>query len=337
MKKVNQTMLQCLLALFITAAGYSQVAQTEMTFKPNACRGKDTRIQTVNGSPSYANTNYGSYDQLVSAAWTFSGAVGYLRTLIDFTDLQSIPQGTTVTYAYLSLYGVPSSAAISLGSYGANACYVQRVTSSWDENTVTWNTQPSVTTTNQVTLPGSGGVQWNYNVIDLNITAMVQDIINLPPAQRYGFLIRLQGESYYSSMLFASSDNADASKHPKLRIGLNYCSGASARVFTAENNVPVSDIPDLAGKVQNGNSPLVKTSLQQGNMKVEYELNNEGKTVLQIVSMNGALLKTINVDGRKGKHTTTIPLDSEVLKNKMAILVVKQGNGVTSHPFVISQ
>lgn len=336
MKKVNQTLLQCLLALSITATGYSQVTQTEMTFKPDACRGKDTRIQTVTGSPAYANTNYGSYDQLVSAGWTFSGSVGYLRSLIDFTDLQSIPQGTVVTYAYLSLYGVPSSAAISLGSYGTNACYVQRVTSSWDENTVTWNTQPTTTTTNQVTLPGSGGVQWNYNVIDLNITSMVQDIINLPPAQRYGFLIRLQGESYYRSMIFASSDNADASKHPRLRIGLNYCSSSSARQFTADNNVPVSDIPD-AGKAQNGVSPLVKTSLQSGNMKVDYELNNDGKTVLQIVAINGAILKTINVDGRKGKHTTTIPLDSEVLKNKMAILVVKQGNGVTSHPFVISQ
>lgn len=330
-------MLHCMIAMLISATAYSQVTQTEMTFQPDACRGIDTRVQTVNGSPAYANTNYGSTDQLVSAAWTFSGQVGYLRSLIDFADLQSIPQGTTVSYAYLSLYGVPSSAAISLGSYGANACYVQRITSPWAENTVTWNTQPSVTTTNQVTLPGSGGVQWNYHVIDLNITALVQDIINLPPAQRYGFCIRLQTESYYRSMLFASSDNADATRRPKLRIGLNYCSSASARTYTAESNVPVSDIPDLSGKMQNAHSPLVRTSIQSGTMKVDYELNNEGKTVLQIVTVNGSILQTANVDGRKGKHTASIPLDSEVLKNRMAILVVKQGNGVTSHPFIISQ
>lgn len=337
MKKVNQTLFQCMLAMLITNTCFSQVAQSEMTFKPNACRGKDTRIQTVSGSPVYANTNYGSTDQLVSAAWTFSGSVGYLRSLIDFTDLQSIPQGTTVAYAYLSLYGVPSSAAISLGSYGSNACYVQRVTSSWDESTVTWNNQPTITTASQVTLPGSGGVQWNYNVIDLNITTLLQDIINLPPAQRYGFCIRLQTESYYSSMLFASSDNADATKHPKLRIGLNYCAGAAARESGTETNVPVSDRPDLSGKVQSGNSPLVKANLQSGNLKVDYELSKEEKTVLQVVSMEGALLKTLNVDGTKGKHTTTISLGSDVLKNKMAVLVVRQGNSVTSHPFVISQ
>lgn len=337
MKKVNQTLLQCMLAMLISATGYSQVTQTEMTFQPDACRGTDTWVQTVNGSPAYANSNYGTANQLVAAAWTFSGQVGYVRSLIDFADLQSIPQGTTVSYAYLSLYGVPTSTAISLGSYGANACYVQRITSAWAENTVTWNTQPSTTATNQVTLPGSNGVQWNYHVIDLNITALVQDIINLPPAQRYGFCIRLQTESYYRSMLFASSDYADAARRPKLRIGLNYCSSASARTFTPESNIPVSDIPDLTGKVQNANSPKVRTSLQSGTMKVDYELNNEGKAVLQIVSVNGAILRTINVDGRKGKHTRTIILDSEVLKNKMAILVVKQGNGVTSHPFIISQ
>jgi hypothetical protein len=337
MKKVNQTLLQGMLAMLITITGYSQLAQTEMTFKPDACRGKDTRVQTVSGTPAIAATNYGTTDQLVSAAWTFSGSVGYLRTLLDFTDLQSIPQGTVVTYAYLSLYGVPSSAAISLGSYGSNACYVQRVTSSWDESTVTWNSQPTTTTANQVTLTGSGSVQWNYHVIDLNITALVQDIINLPPAQRNGFCIRLQTESYYRSMLFASSDYSDATKHPRLRIGLNFCSATAARQSTPESNVVTSDIPDLSGKVQNGISTMVKTNLQSGNMKVDYELSKEGKTHIQIVSMNGAILKTINVDGTKGKHTTTITLDGEVLKNRMAVLVVKQGDNVTSHPFVISQ
>jgi hypothetical protein len=249
MKRVNQTLLQCMFAMLITTTGYSQLTQTEMTFQPDACRGKDTRVQTVAGSPAIANTNYGTTDQLVSAAWTFSGSVGTLRTLLDFSDLQSIPQGTVVTYAYLSLYGVPSSNAISLGSYGANACYVQRVTSGWNENTVTWNSQPTITNANQVTLPGSNGVQWNYNVIDLNVTGLVQDILNLPPADRNGFCIRLQTESYYRSMLFASSDYADATKRPKLRIGLNYCAAAVARQSTPETNVVTSDIPDLSGKI----------------------------------------------------------------------------------------
>jgi hypothetical protein len=339
MKKKRLSLLKCLIAMLLPVAGFSQVTQTEMTFKPDACRGKDTWVENINGVPSYATRNFGSYDQIAAAAWTFSGLGGqdgYLRALIDFADLQSIPQGTTVSYAYLSLYGVPTSGLIGSGSYGSNACYVQRVTSAWDESTVTWNTQPSITTTNQVTLPGSNGVQWNYHVIDLNITTLLQDIINLPPAQRYGLSIRLQSEVYYRSMLFASSDHADASRHPKLRIGLNYCSAAAARQTTNPAIAPADKL-DENGKSANGLKAIVKTNLSANQVSVAYDLAHDGKTVLEIVSSDGALLKSVQIDGAKGRHTKTITLDAPLLKNKMAILVIKQGNNKIASPFVIGQ
>jgi hypothetical protein len=340
MKKRRQSLLHCLIAMLLPVAGFSQVTQTEMTFQPDACRGKDTWVEMINGVPSYATRNFGSYDQIAAAAWTFSGlggSDGYLRALIDFVDLQNIPQGTTVNYAYLSLYGMPTSGLISLGSYGSNACYVQRVTSAWDESTVTWNTQPSVTTTNQVTLPGSNGVQWNYHVIDLNITTLVQDMLNQPPAQRYGLYIRLQTEAYYRSMLFASSDNTDASRRPKLRIGLNYCSAASARTSNVTLPIAPADKLDDNGKLDNGLKALVKTNLTANQVSVDYDLPQDGKTILEIVSFDGALLKSVEVDGAKGKHTKTITLDAPLLKNKMAVLVIKQGNNKISNPFLVAQ
>jgi hypothetical protein len=339
MKKRRQSLLHCLIAMLLPVAGFSQVTQTEMTFQPDACRGKDTWVEMINGVPSYATRNFGSYDQIAAAAWTFSGlggSDGYLRALINFTDLQAIPQGTTVTYAYLSLYGVPTSGLISLGSYGSNACNVQRVTSAWDESTVTWNTQPNTITTNQVTLPGSNGVQWNYHVIDLNITALVQDMLNQPPAERYGLCIRLQTEAYYRSMLFASSDHADASRHPKLRIGLNYCSGTSARTTTTPA-VGAADKLDENGKQDNGLKALVKTNLTANQVSVDYDLSQDGKTILEIVSYDGALLKSFEVDGTKGKHTKTITLDAPLLKNKMAVLVIKQGANKISNSFLVAQ
>jgi hypothetical protein len=338
MKKINYTLLQCLLAVLISTAAFSQVTQTEMTFQPDACRGKDTHITLINGIPSAAAANYGSIDEMVPFAWTFfsnGGSDGYGRALLDFTDLQLIPQGTTVTYAYLSLYGKSTSNTAPQGNSGANSCYVQRVTSSWDENTVTWNTQPSTTTTNQVSLPGSTS-QWNYDVIDLNITTLVQDIINLPPASRYGFMIRLQDETYYKSLIFASSDNTDSSKHPKLRIGLNFCSGSSARQSTITPRIFTPDKID-PNKANNGIDAVVKTNLSTSKVSVDYELQKDGKTLLQIVSYDGAVLKTVEVEGTKGKHSRTITLDEPLLKNKMAILVIKQGNAQTSNPFFISQ
>jgi hypothetical protein len=340
MKKVKQSLLNCLMAMLLPVAGFSQVTQTEMTFQPDGCRGKDAYVQMINGLPSYASSNYGSSNQIMAMAWTFSGlggSDGYLRTFIDFTDLQFIPQGTTVNYAYLSLYGVPTSGANNLGSYGSNACYVQRVTSAWEEGTVTWNTQPSVSTTNQVTLPGSNGVQWNYHIIDLNITTLLQDIINLPPAQRYGLCVRLQTEVYYRSMLLASSEYADAARHPKLRIGLNYCSATTERQSTNTPAIATADKLDESGKQDNGLKALVKTNLSSNLVSVEYDLPQDGKAMLEIVSFDGALLKSVEVDGTKGKHTKTITLDAPLLKNKMAVLVIKQGNNKSSNPFMIAQ
>jgi hypothetical protein len=339
MKKISYSLLPCAVALLIAATASSQVTQTEMTFQPDACRGKDAHVTLINGIPSAATANYANADELPIFAWTFyanGGSDGYGRTFIDFTDLQLIPQGTTVTYAYLSLYGKSSSATMPQGNSGDNGCYVQRVTSAWAENTVTWNTQPSATTTNQVALPASTST-WNYNVIDLNVTALVQDIINQPPASRYGFLIKLQTESYYRSIVFASSDNTDATKHPKLRVGLNFCSSAAARTATPEGKIYTPDVIDAAGKVSNGLSALVKTNLSSNQVSVDYTLPQDGKTVLEIVSYDGALLKSIEVEGTKGKHTKTITLDAPLAKNKMAVLVVKQGNAKTSSPFLISQ
>jgi hypothetical protein len=340
MKKRRQSLLKCLIAMMVPVAGFSQVTQTEMTFKPDGCRGKDAYVQMINGLPAYASNNYGSANQIMAMAWTFrglGGQDGYLRTFIDFTDLQSIPQGTTVNYAYLSLYGVPTSGANDLGSYGSNACYVQRVTSPWDESTVTWNTQPTTTTTNQVTLPGSNGVQWNYHIIDLNITTLLQDILNLPPAQRYGLCVRLQSEVYYRSMLLASSENADASRHPRLRIGLNFCSAAAARQTTVSPAIAPADKLDENGKTANGLKAIVKTNLSANQVLVDYDLPQDGKTMLEIVSADGALLQSVQIDGSKGKHTKTISLDAPLLKNKMAILVIKQGNNKIANPFVIAQ
>ena len=364
MKKKRQSLLTCLMVILLPAAGFSQVTQTEMTFQPDGCRGKDAYVEMVNGLPAYASNNYGSSSQLLSMAWTFNGiggTTGFLRTFIDFTDLQSIPQGTTVTYAYLSLYGVPTSGATDLGSYGSNACYVRRVTSAWDESTVTWNNQPSTATTNQVTLPGSNGVQWNYHVIDLNITTLLQEIINLPPAQRYGFCVRLQTEVYYRSMLFTSSENTDATRHPKLRIGLNYCSGSAAMEALdhreSPKHPPTEDSNrsldhrespkhppteegnrlDVSGTSDNGLKAIVKTNLSSGQISVNYDLPQDGKAILEIFSFDGALLKSVEVDGTKGKHNKIIILDGPLLKNKMAVLVIKQGNNKTSSPFLIAQ
>ena len=77
------------------------------------------------------------------------------------------------------------------------------------------NNQPAVTETNKVAIPASTS-QWGYEVQDIDVTNMVKDMVT--NATNNGFCIMLQNEVFYRSVTFASSDNADAAKRPKLVI-----------------------------------------------------------------------------------------------------------------------
>jgi outer membrane lipopolysaccharide assembly protein LptE/RlpB len=92
---------------------------------------------------------------------------------------------------------------------------------------------------------------------------------------------------------------------------------------------------DVSGTSDNGLKATVKTNLSSNQISVNYDLPQDGKAILEIVSIDGALLKSVTVDGTKGKHA--IILDAPLLKNKMAVLVIKQGNNKTSSLFLIAQ
>lgn len=183
-------------------------SQTTLTLQPNAANGKDAYVES-----RLSSSNFGNHQDFMATAWTNSGTPTTVRSLIDF-DLTSIPSTATITSAYLSLYSYnsPFNGSHSTLS-GPNDCVLQRITSSWAENTVTWDTQPLSTPLNQVSLSASTSSVQNYTNID--VTALVQDM-QANPSSSFGFLIKLNTESYYRRMIFASSDNSDASLHPKL-------------------------------------------------------------------------------------------------------------------------
>lgn len=201
-----------ILSLFYSSIlSFSCMSQTTLVLQPDATDGKDALLHGLN---SQVGLNYGSNNQLSANTWTYNGSVGTVRSVLEF-DLSAIPSGSTITSAELSLYGIGDNSGFGGHSTlsGTNECWVQRITSAWDELTVTWNNQPSVTTVNQVGLISSVGVDDDY--LDVDVTMLVQDMVNLG---NYGVMIRLQTEDHYRRLNFASSDHSNPSMRPKLKV-----------------------------------------------------------------------------------------------------------------------
>lgn len=186
-----------------------------LVLQPGA-EGKDACISTG----SWADINRGNDKEFDILTWTRSGTIGYYRSVIDF-DFSSIASGSIIKKASLSLFhnptatmsdGLHSSASAHLSGKD-NGAYLRRIISTWEENTITWATQPTITTINEVLLPASTSGTQDY--LDIDVTALVQDIIDNRNTS-FGFMIMLQKEEVYRSLIFASSDHPDATKHPKL-------------------------------------------------------------------------------------------------------------------------
>ena len=187
-----------------------------LTLQPGS-EGKDGYIDTNN--PDYPG---GETNNINALAWTNSGKEVYARSLIDF-DLSQIPENSTIVSAYLSLYNNPISGNCNGkhstdGSHDSlngddNGTYLRRITSSWEESTITWNNQPTTTSVAEVAIRPS--TEAHEDFLDIDITPLIQEIINNKTTS-YGMMLMLQTEEYYRSVIFSSSDHTDATKHPKL-------------------------------------------------------------------------------------------------------------------------
>lgn len=211
MKKwIHNTERILALITFVVASQFIFAQTSTILLQPNANQGKDAYVD----SRLFA-INYGNHPDFAAMAWTNGGTPTHVRSLVGF-DLSVIPAGAIINSARLSLYSFnsPSNGAHANIS-GSNESVIQRITSSWEENAVTWENQPATTSQNQVFLPASTSSTQDY--LDINVTQMVQDMMANPSAG-YGFLLKLVTEEYYRSMIFASSDNTNTALHPKLEV-----------------------------------------------------------------------------------------------------------------------
>lgn len=203
------------LALFyLVNTSYAQSTYTITT----SSKWEDVTIYKSDGDPNKANTNYRNYPRISSTAWTASGYKTYWRNILKF-NLTDIPTNTHILEARLILQSDPnvtSSSAYNGNSQlsGSNAFYLEEITSSWDPSTVTWNTQPSTTTSNRIWIGPSESTTEN---ISIDISDFVVDWVQNPSAN-YGMLMKLENEVYYRSRNYASTNHSDSTLHPKIQI-----------------------------------------------------------------------------------------------------------------------
>lgn len=131
-----------------------------------------------------------------------------VRSFLQF-DLSSIPAGSFVNWARLSLFSLG-------GSFGPNSSILRRITSQWDPVSITWNTQPSTARRGTVRLPMSKTGNQDYK--NINVWTLVQAMVD-SPATSFGFAIRLDSDASGTasrSMMFISPGFNKPHFDPKL-------------------------------------------------------------------------------------------------------------------------
>lgn len=181
-------------------------SQATITLQPGPTEGKDAEIWSLQPNSVYED------DLIRGLGWTFNGVYGIVRAFIQF-DLSSIPAGSEIDSAFLSLYA-PHSPHMQFHS-GESAAFLRRITSEWDDATVSWNHQPLSTDVHQVVLPKASAEYQDYPHI--NVTALIHDMVH-DPSNSFGFMLILQDERKYNRISFCASEYPDETKHPKLEI-----------------------------------------------------------------------------------------------------------------------
>lgn len=188
-------------------------AATMLCIQPNAEESPDVSVG-YHYSYNTENTNFG--DDIWFKAFCIPGANGdanTTRSILDF-DLSILPTGTTLVSAELSLFAAGYVNDLIPGHFGVNAALLQRVVGPWTEFSVTWNTQPSTTVTDQVLVPASSSGAEDYTI---DVTGLVEAALG-DPANSFGFLMRqvVEDPDEPSCLVFWLSDSSDPDEHPRL-------------------------------------------------------------------------------------------------------------------------
>ena len=230
-------MLRFLLAvtLLVSVSSFAQT-QDSLVLQPGPMDGKDAIVWSIT-----PDSTWGWNQEATLTAWTYGGDPSYKRFYIEF-DYSSIPAGAIIDSAYLFYHNNPSAPSHSGLHSGSNTFWVRRVTSSWDEDSISWNNAPSDTTQNQVQVGASTSNTMDYKI---DVKNLVEDQLQYG---NHGFFMRLVTEATWRAVVCASSNAADSPNHPAIKIYYTECTPPLATyTYTATGNtvdfIPLFNAP----------------------------------------------------------------------------------------------
>jgi hypothetical protein len=216
--KNNFLLLTTLAFLAFSCKKSESTSEKTLTLQLGPVEGQSTYVNYSDSDPNWANSvNYNNINvrqELPIASSTNSGSVIKSRAYFSF-NLSQIPSKAEIVSAKLSLYGMPSYFTIPQGNLGDNTFYIQRVIDNWSQTSITWNNQPSTTGEGQITIPGTA-TRYNFDVTDIDVTALVKAMKSLTSEKTAGFCLKLKNEVPTNTIVFASGRSDDPTKRPKL-------------------------------------------------------------------------------------------------------------------------
>jgi hypothetical protein len=189
-----------------------------VVIQPGPDSGKDAMISNLEPDKNFGGHKYFEATFLSEPILTVMRSN---RSLIAF-NLDTIPKSAIVKSVVMRLmydipipydynYATDSLPVTSAAWYGG---VLQQIIEPWEEDKVTWNTQPKTIETGQVYI---APFIKNANFIDIDVTRLIYPI-TASALPNYGMLFRLWPDNKFPGFRFASGDYAEPKMRPQLII-----------------------------------------------------------------------------------------------------------------------
>lgn len=188
-----------------------------LILQPGPDDGKDAMISNLD-----PDKNFGDY-KFFEATFISEPVLTVMRSnrsLVWF-NLNSLPKSAVIKKVTLQLFydiPIPWDSNVFITEPVTSSLWyggvLQQIVEPWEENKVTWNTQPKSILANQVFI--SPFIR-NVNFVTVDITTLFVPVNDIAAAN-YGMLFKLWPTEKFPGFRFASSDFVDATMRPKLTI-----------------------------------------------------------------------------------------------------------------------